>query len=216
MWELDYKESWALKNWCFWSVVLEKTLESNLDCKEILPVHPKGNQSLIFIGRTDAKAETPILWPPDSKNWLIWKDSDAGKDWRREQKGTTEDGMVGWHQQLNEHEFEQAPGVGDGQASLACCSPWNHKELDMTKQLNWKLNFSDCSLWLNGSGHLGCGLMFQQILCMATCNPFCFHRDISLLGNSQLTKVWTVQVLHILRRKNLFKYVQGLSWQSSG
>ena len=136
--------------------------------------------------------------------------TDAGKDWRREQKGTTEDGMVGWHQQLNEHEFEQAPGVGDGQGSLACCSPWNHKELDMTKRLNWKLNYSDCSLWLNSSGHLGCGLMFQQILCMATCNPFCFHRDISLLGNSQLTKVWTVQILHILRRKNLFKYVQGL------
>ena len=95
MWELDYKESWRLKNWCFWTMVLEKTLESPLDCKEIKPVHPKGNQSWTFIGRTDAEAETPILWPPDAKNWLIWKDPDAGKDWRQEEKGTTEDEMVG-------------------------------------------------------------------------------------------------------------------------
>ena len=97
VWELDYKESWVLKNWCFWSVVLEKTFESPLDCKEIQPVHPEGNQSWIFIGRTDAEAETPMLWPPDEKNWLIWKDPDAGKDWRQEEKGTTEDEMVGWH-----------------------------------------------------------------------------------------------------------------------
>ena len=96
MWELDYKESWALKNWCFWSVVLEKTLESPLDCKEIQPVHPKGNQSWIFIGRTDAKAETPTLWLPDAKNWLIGKDPDAGKDWRQEEKEVTEDEMVRW------------------------------------------------------------------------------------------------------------------------
>ena len=106
MWELDYKESWVPKNWCFWTVALEKTLESPLDCKEIQPVHPKGNQSWIYIGRTDAEAETPILWPPDAKNWLIWKDPDAGKDWRHEEKGTTEDEMVGWHHQLNGHEFE--------------------------------------------------------------------------------------------------------------
>ena len=106
MWELDYKESWALKNWCFWTVVLEKTLESPLDCKENKPVHHKGNQSWIFIGRTDAEAETPILWPPDAKNWLIWKDPDAVKDWRQEEKGTTEDEMVGWHHWLSEHEFE--------------------------------------------------------------------------------------------------------------
>ena len=105
MWELDYKESWALKN-CFWTAVLEKTLESPLDCKEIEPVHPKGNQSWIFIGSTDAEAETPILWPPDVKNWLTGKDPDAGKDWRQEEKGTTEDEMVGWHHQLNGHEFE--------------------------------------------------------------------------------------------------------------
>ena len=116
--ELEYKESWAPKNWCFWTVVLEKTLESPLDFKEIQPVHPKGNQSLIFIGRTDAEAETPILWTPDTKNWLIWKDSDAGKDWRWEEKGTTEDEMVGWHHWLNAHEFEEALGVGDGKGGL--------------------------------------------------------------------------------------------------
>ena len=101
MWELDYKESWAQKNWCFWTVVLKKTLESPLGCKEIQPVHPNGNQSWIFIGRTNVEAETPILWPPDAKNWLIWKDPDAGKDWRWEEKGTTEDEMVGWHHRLN-------------------------------------------------------------------------------------------------------------------
>ena len=100
MWELDYKESWALKNWCFWTVVLKKTLESPLDCKEIQPVNPKGNQSGMFIWRTDAEAETPKLWPPDVKNWLIWNDPDAGKDWRQEEKGTTEDEMVGWHHWL--------------------------------------------------------------------------------------------------------------------
>ena len=106
MWELDYKESWALKNWCFWTVVLEKTLESPLDCKEIKPVHPKGNRSWIFTGRTDAAAETRILWLPDAKNWLIGKDPDAGKDWRQKEKGTTEDEMVGWHHWLNGQEFE--------------------------------------------------------------------------------------------------------------
>ena len=106
MWELDYyKESWELKNWCFWTVVLEKTLESLLDCKEIQSVHPKGDQSWVFIGRTDVEAETPVLWPPDAKSWLIWKDPDAGKDWRQEEKGTTEDEMVAWHHRLNGHEF---------------------------------------------------------------------------------------------------------------
>ena len=106
IWELDYKESWEPRNWCFWTVVLEKTLESPLDCKEIQPVHPKGNQSWIFIGRTDVEAETPILWPPNATNRLIWKDPDAGKDWRREEKGMTDDEMVGWHHQLNGHESE--------------------------------------------------------------------------------------------------------------
>ena len=137
MWELDYKESWMPKNWCFWTVVLEKTLEILLDCKEIKPVNSKGNQSWMFFGRIDAEAEAPILWPPAAKNRLIWKDSDSGKGWRQEEKGTTEDEMVGWHHQLHGHEFEQVLGVGDGQGSLVCCSPWGPKESVMTEQLNW-------------------------------------------------------------------------------
>ena len=141
-----HKESWVPKNWCFWTVVLEKTLESPLHIQEIQPVHPKGNQSWMFIGWTEA--ETPILWPPDVKNWLIWKDPDAGKDWRRE-KGMTEDEMVGWHHRLNGHEFESSPGVGDGQGGLACCSPWGFKGLDMTEwlngtELNWCLDEGGC------------------------------------------------------------------------
>ena len=126
MWKLDHKESWAPKNWCFWTVVLKKILESHLDCKEIQPVNPKGSQPWIFIGRTDAEAEAPVLWPPDAKIWLIGKDPDAGKDWKQE-KGKTEDEMVGWHHWLNGHELEQAPGVGDGQGSLVCCSPWDRR-----------------------------------------------------------------------------------------
>ena len=137
MWELDHKESWALKNLCFWTVVLEKTLGSPLDCKEIWPVNPKGNQSWVFFGRTDAQAETPILWPPYAKNWLLGKDPDAGKDWRQEEKGMTEDEMVGWHHWLSGHEIEQTLGVGDGQGSLACCSPWGPKKSDMIEWLNW-------------------------------------------------------------------------------
>ena len=137
MWTLDHKESWMLKNWCFWTVVLQKTLASPLDSKEINPVNPKRNQFWIFIGRTDAEAEAPILWPPNVKNGFIGKDPDAGKDWRREEKGTTEDEMVAWHHQLKGHEFEQAPGVGDGQGNLVCCSPWGHKELDTTEWMNW-------------------------------------------------------------------------------
>ena len=137
MWELDYEESWAPKNWYFWTVMLEKTLESPLDCKEIQPVHPKGNHSWIFIGRTDAEAETPILFLPDVKNWLIGKDPNAGKDWRWEEKGTTEEEMVGWYHWLDGHEYEQAPGVGDRQGSLVCCSPWCRKESDTTERLNW-------------------------------------------------------------------------------
>ena len=134
---MDYKENWAPKNWCVWTVVLEKTLESPLDCKEIQPVHPKGNQSRIFIGRSDAEAETPILWLPDVKSWLIGKDPDAGNDWRQEEKGTKEDEMVGWHHQCIGHKFEQALGVGDGQGTLACCCPWGHKEWNTTEWLNW-------------------------------------------------------------------------------
>ena len=134
MWELDCEESWAPKNWCFWTVVLEKTLESPMDCKEIQPVHSKGDQSWMFFGRNDAKAESPVLWPPHAKSWLIGKDSDAGRDWGQKEKGTTEDVMAGWH---HWHEFEWTPGVGDGQGSLACYNSWGRKELDRTKQLNW-------------------------------------------------------------------------------
>ena len=136
MWELDYKESWAPKNWCFWTVVSEKTLESPLYCKEIKPVNPKGNQPwMFFIGRTDAEAEAPIRWPPEAKSRLTGKDPDAREDWRQEE-GTAEDEMVGWYHQLNGHEFEQALGDGEGQGSRACCSPWGHRESDMTERLN--------------------------------------------------------------------------------
>ena len=135
MWDLSHKHGWVLKNWCFWTPVLQKTLESPLDSKGIKPVNPKGNQSWIFIARTDAEAEPPILWP-NGKSRLIGKDPDARKDWRWEEKGTTEDEMVGWHHWLNGHVFEHAPGVGDGQGGLACCSPWGLKELAMTDRLN--------------------------------------------------------------------------------
>ena len=137
IWELDYKESWLLKNWCFWTVVLEKTLESLLDCKQIQPVHSKGDQSWVFIRRTDAKAETPVLWPPPVKSWLIGKAPDAGKDWRQEEKGTTEDEMAGWHHRLEGHESEWTLGVGDGQGGLVCCNSWGLKESDTTERLNW-------------------------------------------------------------------------------
>ena len=137
MWELNYKENWALKNWFFWTEGLEKILWSPLDREEIQPVYPKGNQSWIFIGRTDAEVEAPILWPPDVKNLLIWKDPDAGKDWRQEKKGTTDNEVAGWHHWLDGHEFEQTSGVGHGQGSLACFSPWGRKESDTTERLNW-------------------------------------------------------------------------------
>ena len=146
MWELDHKESLGPKNWCFWTVVLEKTVESPLDCKEIQPVHPKGNKSWIFIGRTDAEAETLILWPPDAKNWFLGKDPDAGKDWSQEEKGTTEDETVGWHHWRDGHEFEQAPGVSDDQGSLVCCSSWVVKDqtrLSDWTELNWCLLHDD-------------------------------------------------------------------------
>ena len=131
------EESWVPENWCFWTVVLEKTLESPLYCKEIQPVHSKGDQPWVFFERNDAKAETPVLRPPHVKTWLIEKDSDAGRDWGQEEKGTTEDEMAGWHHQLDEREFEWTPGVGDGQGGLVCCDSWGHRESDTTEQLNW-------------------------------------------------------------------------------
>ena len=133
----NYKESWAQKNWCFWTVVLEKTLESPLDCKEIQPVLPKGDKSWVFIGRTDVEAEIPILWLPDVKNWLIGKDPDAGKDWGQKAKGMTEDEMVGWHHWLDGHGFGWTPGVGDGQGGVVCCGSWGRKESNTTEWLNW-------------------------------------------------------------------------------
>ena len=137
MWELDHKEGWAMKNWCFQIVVLEKILEGPLDSKETQPVHPKGNQSLTFIRRTDTEAEAPILWPPDVKSRLIRKDCDAEKDWGHDEKGATDDEMVGWHHRLNGHEFEKTLEGRGGQGGLVCCSPWGHnKESNTTKQLN--------------------------------------------------------------------------------
>ena len=178
MWELDCEESWALKNWCFWTVVLEKTLESPLDCKEIQPVHPKGDQSWVFIGRTDAKAEIPVLWPPDAKNWLVGKDPDAGKDWGQEEKGMTEDEMVGWHHRLDWHGFGWTSGVGDGQETwraavhgvtksrarlsdwtelnwthssiLACRTPWTEKPEAYNP---WDRKEADTTEWLILSLH---------------------------------------------------------------
>ena len=136
MWELDCEESWVPKNWCFWTVVVEKTLESPLDCKEIQPVHSE-EHPWDFFGRNDAKAESPVLWPPHGKSWLIGKDSDAGRDWGQEEKGMTEDEMAGWHCWLNGCEFGWTPWVGDGQGGLACCSSWGRKESDTTERLNW-------------------------------------------------------------------------------
>ena len=137
MWELNHKESWASKESMRLNCGIRETFESPLDHRETKPVKPKGNQSWIFTGRTDAEAEPPILWPPDAKNWLIGKDVDAGKNWGQEEKGTTEDEMAGWHHWLDGHEFEQGPGVGNGQGSLACCSSRGRKELDTTEWLNW-------------------------------------------------------------------------------
>ena len=172
MWELDHKEIWTLKNWCFWILALDKTLESPLVCKEIQPVHPKGNQSWIFIRRTSIEAEAAILWPPDVKNWLIGKEPDAGKDWRQEEKGMTEDEMVGWHHQLYGHEFEQAPGVGDGQGGLACFSPWGSQRVrhDWATELNW---------W-----HEYCGRLCCWPYLMASLNLYPLQCDFSAPPNN--------------------------------
>ena len=137
MWELDCEEGWSPKIWCFWTVVLEKTLESPLDCKEIQGVHSEGDQPWDFFGRTDAKAETPILWPPHAKSWLIGKDSDTGRDWGQEEKGTTEDEMAGWHHRLDGCESEWTLGIGDGQGGLGCWDSWGRKESDTTEWLIW-------------------------------------------------------------------------------
>ena len=143
MWELDCEEGWAEKNWCFWTVVLEKTLDSPLGCKEIQPVHSVRDQPWDFFGRTDAKAEAPVLWPPHAKSWLIGKDFDAGRDWGQEKKGTTKDEMAGWHHWLDGRESEWTPGFSDGQGVLACCDSWGRKETDTTEQLNWtELNYT--------------------------------------------------------------------------
>ena len=176
MWELDYKESWALKNWCFWTVVLEKTLESPLNCKEIQPVHPKGNQSWIVVGRTDAEAEAPIIWTPDVKNWLIGKDHDASKDWRQEDKGMTEDEMVGWHHWLDGHGFEQAQGVGDGReawrvAVHGIAKSW--PQLSYWTELNWT---EYCQAWREGA----CGPDRRECGCLV--KGCCWMIRLGILG----------------------------------
>ena len=185
MWELDYKESWVLKNWCFWTVVLEKTLESPLDWKEIQPVHPKGDQSWVFIGRTDAEAETPILWPPDVKNWLIWTDPDAGKNWGQKEEGTTEDEMVGWHHWLNGNGFGWTLGVGEGQGGLLCCRPWGLKESYMTEWLSWtELNWSilrQLSSVPVGAGHWAHLFCLSWITVSLTVLMLSFQSNIKML-----------------------------------
>ena len=163
MWDMDYKESLVPKNWCFWTVVLEKTVESPFDCKEIQPVHPKGDQFCVFIGGTDVEAETPIPWPLDAKSWLIWEDPDAGKDWGQEEKGTTEDEMFGWHHQLNWHEFGWTSGVGDGQGGLTCWGSWGPKESDTTELLN----FTEC-IYVIATASIHPTLSFPQ----------CIHKSI--------------------------------------
>ena len=171
MWELDCEESWALKNWCFWTVVLEKTLESPLDCKEIQPVHSKGDQSWVFIGRNDAKAESPVLWPPHVNNWLIGKDSDAGRDWRQVEKGMTEDEIAGWHHWLDGHEFGWTLGVGDGQGVPACCNSWGQSP---TRLSDWtELNWMAISFAIFLSHSVGYLSFFWW--CSLLCKPFKFN-----------------------------------------
>ena len=190
MWELEHKEGWALKNWCFWTVVLEKSFVSPLGSRGIKLVNSKGNQSWIFIGRTDAKAEAPILWSPDAKNWLTGKDPDAGKDWRQKEKGTTEDGMVGWHHWLDGHEFEQALGVGDEQGGLACCSPWDRKESDMTEWLSWTelkalCPFINWRLLTHGTSYIDYTIFWHQpshVQLLASVATIPFLRHFSILG----------------------------------
>ena len=192
---MDYKESWVPKNWCFWTVVLETTLESPLDCKEMQPVHPKGDQFWVFIGGTDVEAETPILWPPDVKSWLIWKDPDAGKDWRQEEKRTTEDGMAGWRYRLDECGSGWTMGVGDGQGGLACCGSWGRKESDATEQLNWtdtvkgfgRVNKAEVDGFLELSF-----LMIQRKLAIWPLVPLPFLNPVWTSGSSQFMYCWSL------------------------
>ena len=188
MWELDCEESWAPKNWCFWTVMLEKTLESPLDCKEIQPVHPEGDQSWVMIGRTDVEAETPILWPPDVKIWLIGKDPDAGRDWGHEEKGTTEDEMAGWHHRLDGHEFESTPGVVDGQRPGGLRFKGSQRVgHDWATELNWTDTISFVLfLWLLWLLRVFCNFiqLLEQFLLfpwkIALNFSVGFHRDILL------------------------------------
>ena len=174
MWELDCEEGWVLKNWCFWTVVLERSLESPLDCKEIQPVHSEGDQPWDFFGRNDAKAETPVLWPPHVKSWFIGKDPDAGRDWGQEEKGTTKDEMAGWHHRLDAHEFGWTPGVGDGQGCLACCDSWGCKESDTTEWLNWTLWYYTIFIFLLF------GMVFFYYFSVYCTTPFLFLFSYSL------------------------------------
>ena len=188
MWELDCEESWVPKNWCFWIVVLEKTLESPLDCKEIQSVYPKGDQSWVFLGQNDVKVETPILWPPYVKSQLTGKDPDPGKDWGQKEKGATEDEMVGWHYWLKGHEFEQTPGDGEDQGSLACCSQWDHKELDTTP-------------WLNNNHHVP-GIMISVKIVLKDSWNIVLRTDEKLKQVSSLGEVTDPSVV----RENLLVY----------
>ena len=178
MWELDCEKSWAPKNWCFWTVVLEKTPESPLDCKKIQQVHSKGDQSWVFFGRTDDKAETLILWPSHMKSWLIGKDSDAGRDWVQEEKGTTEYEMAGWHHWLNGQEFGWILGVGDGPGGLACCNSWSRKESDTTEWLNWTNWTEYPSSWFI-DGHVLC--VFQHGRRIKGALWGLFYKDINII-----------------------------------
>ena len=209
LWELDYKDRWELKNWCFWTVVLEKTLERPLDCKEIQPVHPKGNQFWIFIERNDVEAETPILWPSDAKNWLIWKDPDAGKDWGWEENWMTEDEMVGWHYRLNGHEFGYALGVRDRQGCLACCSPCGSKESDMTEQLNWTdVRLSPMCSWDIQANFL-IGLtyetkIFQGERNQTACTPVCFLSFCLLINSGYCWALCLPHALELLHPSSIY------------
>ena len=198
MWELDSKESWTPKNWCFWTVVLEKTLKSPLDYKEIQPVHSKGNRSWIFIGGTDAEAETPILWLPDVKKWLLGKDPDAGKDWRQEEKGVTEGEMVEWHHRLDRNEFEQAPVVGDGQGGLVCCSPWVTK--CWTQLSDWTDSTVVCiPLYIKYTTYAFLFCVFMGVLCPELLWHFNLHSTyLYLIHLSGLFLCLSRQSYHII------------------